>query len=253
MGKIYRISLIIGLFFGLLPVSLKVMAIDDLPVVAYDLVTYDLSKIEDANLLFSIHPELYILPTNAVDNVDNYLNPYINYNLINPLYIVTIDEGGGECYGTKSNFNLSICVKANYSNVSIEYDRLFNRCYDPFFDNVIACASYAIFGAGNYFVQKVRSGGAWDYKTLFPSYNTQVIIRIDNKDYSIQAQDIGNIHYGYVGSALFAPVILKSFAGLANALDNKINLSWVSTYFDDPADQLAIQRGINWRNNGYFK
>jgi hypothetical protein len=29
-------------------------------------------------------------------------------------------------------------------------------------------------------------------------------------------------------------------------------IEWISTYFDDPTDQIAIQRGIDYFKNGEF-
>jgi hypothetical protein len=252
MRKILRFSVIISLTIAFQNKLLTVKAYTSSAIIVVESINYDLSKIEDAKILFTLYPDLLTSTKTEAYDYDYPLMVSQKISTPNLYSSVIIDEGSGPCYGSVTSFNLSVCVKANYSNVSLEYSRLFNQCLNPYTDNALGCSSYAIFGAGMYFAKRVRSGGVWDYKLLCSSYSTKVNIKINNTYYSIQAQDIGNIHYGYVGSALFSASILKSFAGLASILDNQVYWSWVSTYFDNPTDQNAIQRGINWRNNGYF-
>lgn len=253
MKFILRTAIILTMTFSILSFPLNTKAINSESVVQANSITYDLSILEDANSFFSLYPDLL---TNSNFSYSNGINFQSSSNFkslsISPLSIVLPDEGGGTCYGSISSFNLEVCVKANYNTVSSEYSRLFNSCFSYLANNAYECSTYAIFNAGMFFAQRVRTGGIWDYKRLYSSYNSIGEVKIGTTYYFLKAEDIGNIHYGYVGSASFSPTILKAFAGLANALDNRITWEWVSTYFDDPVDQLAIQRGINWKKNGYF-
>lgn len=256
MKFILRTVILLVLFLSVLIMPLNIKADYYEPIVQVNFISYDLSIIEHANSFFSLYPDL--LADTDLESSTSLSTDYFQTqeNLvsfsINPLSIVLPDEGGGPCYGSVSNFNLEVCVKANYNAVSYEYSRIFNSCFSPIANNAIGCSSNALINAGMYFANRVRSNAIWDYKKLFSSYNSITNLKIGSTYYFLKAEDIGNIHYGYVGSALFSPTVLKVFAGLVNALNNQITWSWVSTYFDDPADQLAIQRGINWKKNGYF-
>ena len=93
-----------------------------------------------------------------------------------------------------------------------------------------------------YFVDNVRSGGKWDFKSqyewnLYPnkiySYNGE-IFRYDA---------IGNIHYGYVGRVIFSESVLLKGAGFAQILDGNASLFFIDSNFDDPLDQAAISYG----------
>ena len=61
-------------------------------------------------------------------------------------------------------------------------------------------------------------------------------------------ETIGNFHYGYVGSAIFGPTVLKAAAGFAQFCDGTTDFSYWNSYFDDPKDQEDIQWGINVYN-----
>ena len=108
----------------------------------------------------------------------------------------------------------------------------------------------AIFGtatitAGVYFYQRVRSGGIWDYKTFMGLTDRYYDSELQA---NMTGETIGNFHYGYVGSAVFGPTVLKSAAGFAQIVDGNSNLSYMNSYFDDPRDQRDIQWGIDKYN-----
>ena len=63
------------------------------------------------------------------------------------------------------------------------------------------------------------------------------------------AEDHGNIHYGYVGSVAFAPIILEVSAG-ANQFRKGVHWEYFSTYFDEPRDNEMIRYGIELFNRG---
>ncbi|EJL30021.1 polymorphic toxin type 44 domain-containing protein [Brevibacillus sp. BC25] len=105
---------------------------------------------------------------------------------------------------------------------------------------------------GGYFAAKVRPGGPWDYKREIGWNNLRTSV-IDGKKHYLTGEDIGNIHYGYVGRYHFSKNTLLSAAGMVQVLVGTARLSWFDTYFDDPTDQAAITRGIKWYENGTFK
>lgn len=116
------------------------------------------------------------------------------------------------------------------------------------------------FGTHFGFFDNVKSGGKWDFKyslTTSRSYNCL----IGGKVVSLTGEQIGNIHYGYVGSTMFAPIILFWGAGIAHVKDNEIvdkdgnkigsinviNLN-LDSYGDDPKDKMNVQQGIDYYN-----
>jgi len=126
----------------------------------------------------------------------------------------------------------AIELKAVYDNV----------LFTPYLENA---AAVAILVAGDYFAQRVRTGGIWDYKQYYGLTTSYYITGINTY---MDGETIGNFHYGYVGSACFAPGVLKTAAGFAQVIGGTSNLSYYNSYFDDPADQADIQWGINVYN-----
>ncbi|MBR6628070.1 MAG: hypothetical protein IKL04_08860 [Lachnospiraceae bacterium] len=57
--------------------------------------------------------------------------------------------------------------------------------------------------------------------------------------------DVGNIHYGYVGRVVFDSNTLLIFAGLYQIVSNTSDISYYNANFDDPRDQWAIRVGMN--------
>ncbi|MED1665637.1 polymorphic toxin type 44 domain-containing protein [Brevibacillus laterosporus] len=104
----------------------------------------------------------------------------------------------------------------------------------------------------SYFAVQVRPGGAWDLKREIGWNNTRTV-KIDGETYYLTGEDIGNIHYGYVGRYHFGTKTLLSAAGMVQILAGTAKLSWFDSYFDDPTDQKAIRRGINWYLNDSFE
>ena len=98
--------------------------------------------------------------------------------------------------------------------------------------------------AGVYFTERVKSGGIWDYKNYLGVTTRYYVEELDTY---MTGETIGNFHYGYVGSAVFSPTILKA-AGLAQITDGTTSLDYWNSYFDDPRDQNDIQWGIDKYN-----
>ena len=103
--------------------------------------------------------------------------------------------------------------------------------------------------AVRFFLNQVRTGGEWDFK------NRKDWALDPNKVYiyngkKLKHDDIGNIHFGYVGRVLFSEEILCIGAGLYQLLDNPSGWS-IDSYFDDPRDQEAIRFGSSlWDSGG---
>lgn len=108
----------------------------------------------------------------------------------------------------------------------------------------------AVFGtatvtAGLYFTERVKSGGAWDFKGPLGRNTTYYIPGLEAY---MTGETIGNFHYGYVGSAVFGPGVLKTAAGLYQIVSGTSDWSFWDSYFDDPADTEDIQWGIDVYN-----
>ncbi|MGG3157638.1 polymorphic toxin type 44 domain-containing protein [Priestia megaterium] len=103
-------------------------------------------------------------------------------------------------------------------------------------------------GTGKEFASKVKSGGPWDYKKVYKGSYT-----FNGK--SARGEDLGNMHYGYVGRASgFSSSILKTAAGAYQIKSDTAKLKWYRSYFDDPKDQTWIKYGISlWNNNSLPK
>ena len=93
-----------------------------------------------------------------------------------------------------------------------------------------------------FFVNKVKPGGDWDFKSQKDwalDSNTTYAYNFTELRYD----DIGNIHYGYVGRVLFSSDILLLAGGAVQIYTGTSKLSYWRTNFDDPRDQWAIEYG----------
>ncbi|MEC0247017.1 polymorphic toxin type 44 domain-containing protein [Paenibacillus chitinolyticus] len=92
---------------------------------------------------------------------------------------------------------------------------------------------------------KVPSGGPWDYKKDYKN--------ADGYGFGgnwMRGEDIGNMHYGYVGRAAgFSNTLLSSAAGAYQIYSGTASLGWWNSYFDDPMDQAFFNLGVNYWNN----
>jgi Bacterial toxin 44 len=125
----------------------------------------------------------------------------------------------------------------------------------------------------------VTAGGLWDYKTrrttIFGYVN---LVRRNDTKFSfhrqiMEAQDVGNHHFGVVGKASgfpFSEDLMLREAGQAQMRDGTSNPEWQKyrssptptggrgvmlwPYGDDPRDQGWIQRGFDyWKNRPFQK
>ena len=111
----------------------------------------------------------------------------------------------------------------------------------------------AVFGtatvtAGLYFTERVKSGGVWDLKRMLGTNTRYYVPELETY---MTGETIGNFHYGYVGSAVFGPGVLKTAAGLYQIISGTSDWSYYESYFDDPSDTQDIQWGINVYNSEY--
>jgi len=88
----------------------------------------------------------------------------------------------------------------------------------------------------------VKPGAKYDLKVQ-PEWQQSMYIY----DGEIVDQDtLGNINYGYLGESLFSnQELLLGGAGFAQILVGTSDMSFISTYFDDPRDQIRVIQGID--------
>ncbi|MGG0369807.1 polymorphic toxin type 44 domain-containing protein [Priestia endophytica] len=135
---------------------------------------------------------------------------------------------------TSNKADAATDVTTSYSKILAE--NALDMAYYAYRERELS-STYPI-ATGQYFASKVKTGGPWDYKR---KYTGSYIYRGNN----VKGEDLGNIHYGYVGSAAgFSVTTLKSAAGAYQIKSSTAKVKWYSTYFDDPNDQKWISYGI---------
>jgi len=95
-----------------------------------------------------------------------------------------------------------------------------------------------------YFYEQVDYGGTWDLKSQADWALDESMIYV-YQDTILRFDDIGNIHYGYIGRELFCEEILLIGGGYAQVKKWGIEATignW-RTFLDDPRDQWAIRYG----------
>ena len=101
------------------------------------------------------------------------------------------------------------------------------------------------------FFNNVRLGGSWDFKNGANSQDGGRGYYFFG-DQLFSAEDFGNIHFGYVGSAGgFSSGVLKAGAGAAQVYAGTSKFGFYGSNFDDPKDQGYIQYGISTFNKYY--
>jgi len=100
-----------------------------------------------------------------------------------------------------------------------------------------------------YFVDKVKPEGDWDFKAQEDWALDPYTIYVYN-DTRLRYDDIGNIHYGYVGRVIFSSNMLLLAGGVVQIYAGTSDWSYWKTNFDDPRDQWAIQFGCHLWDKG---
>ena len=103
------------------------------------------------------------------------------------------------------------------------------------------------------FYKLVKTGGKWDLK------NKSAWKLKSKKDYYIffkdklTAEDVGNVHFGFVGSVLFSSVTLCTGAGIYQIISGRSDWKYWKSFFDDPRDTQCILIGHSYWSHYYSK
>lgn len=92
------------------------------------------------------------------------------------------------------------------------------------------------------FADNVCPGHEWDLKTSWNLSKDELYLFNDE---ILRFDDIGNIHYGFVGRTIFPSSILLKMGGVVQIFTGTSSFSYAGSNFDDPRDQWAIQYGYN--------
>lgn len=99
----------------------------------------------------------------------------------------------------------------------------------------------------NKFCALVKTGGKWDLKS-------QKAWKLKSGDWYVfmgvrlTAADIGNIHFGFVGSVIFSERTLYTGAGIYQIYSGTSSWRFWYSFFDDPRDTACIKIGHElWR------
>ena len=92
------------------------------------------------------------------------------------------------------------------------------------------------------FINNVKTGGNWDFKNQ-EDWNLKKENKYMYRNKIFKYDDIGNIHYGYIGRTLFDENILLLGAGAVQIKEGTSDWSYWDSNFDDPRDQAAIKYG----------
>lgn len=221
---------------------------------------YMISRYYSPELCRFINPDRYVSTGRGINGCNMYV--YCENNSVNRIDIL------GECWYD---------AKGNWRHDSWEYIGNYERKAEPKTKPVVDITwkltsemrknaaelreyerNYGLVWAALYFINKVKTGGDWDLK------NQERWHFNDNFTYTfngvkLRNDDIGNIHYGYVGRELFGIDILLIGGGAYQVKTDFPNIQWNHFYalFDDPRDQLMVIFGaLFWDIDGvnsYFK
>ena len=101
-----------------------------------------------------------------------------------------------------------------------------------------------------YFVDKVKPGGDWDFKAQ-EEWTLNSSTTYSYNGLTLRYDDIGNIHYGYVGRVLFEESTLLRAGGMVQIYTHTSRWYFCNSNFDDQHDQWAIGYGsFLWDEGG---
>ena len=101
-----------------------------------------------------------------------------------------------------------------------------------------------------FFVNKVKPGGDWDFKSQ-DDWALDSSKKYLYNGIELRYDDIGNIHYGYVGRVLFSESVLLIAGGGIQIIAGTSSWEYWQSNFDDPRDQWAISFGCDlWDSGG---
>ena len=111
-------------------------------------------------------------------------------------------------------------------------------------------ANHASDAAKLFFIIKVWPHGDWDFKRQ-NSWNLNSATTYIYHGQVLRFDDIGNIHYGYVGRVIFKEKTLLKAGGLLQIAAFTSKKEYKSSNYDDPRDQWAISFGAKlWDEGG---
>ncbi len=100
------------------------------------------------------------------------------------------------------------------------------------------------------FAENVQTGGRWDYKVYLNS-DRKYIVYVDGTYDILSGEEIGNIHYGYLGSSItINEEGLLWGGGVVNIIENKRIADFFKAYWDSEEDINSIRQGINYFESG---
>ena len=127
-------------------------------------------------------------------------------------------------------------MNAHATELSDYYKRYYNL-YSSVYNEDAYTKAFAATAA--YFIEKEKTGGDWDLKN--GTYPYDMYFKYNGGTYS--GQDLGNIHFGYVGIEIFTPNFLHFGAGLYQVYSGS-RWSYYPYLFDEPRDYKMIDLGI---------
>ncbi len=93
-----------------------------------------------------------------------------------------------------------------------------------------------------YFAFNVAPHGDWDFKSQ-DSWNLDPNKTYRYKNLILRFDDIGNIHYGYIGRFMFSEDVLLKAAGVVQICTKTSDITYWDSNFDEPRDQTMIKIG----------
>ena len=110
------------------------------------------------------------------------------------------------------------------------------------------------------FYDLVRPGGTCDYKRWLDPSAKQILYNIEFQQnlYQMTAEEIGNIHYGFLGRSIGIDSETLLYAGgIVNIITSKSLIknidACINSYCDDENDVANVQRGIDYYDSGVFE
>ena len=204
---------------------------------------------------YDIETGFYYLQTRYYDptiarfiNADSYLTTditgFISSNMFaycenNP--VMYSDIGG-------SVRNFCVNMTDGGGSASVHYVDITDRLNAEMIRNAEELSQIATvhggFVAAMYFKEKVQSGGDWDLKVQ-ESWNLKPDVTYVYNGKLLRYDDIGNIHYGFVGRVLFQENTLLIGGGYAQIVAGTAKIDYIATWFDDPHDSEMISFGYH--------
>lgn len=105
------------------------------------------------------------------------------------------------------------------------------------------------------FFDNVQEGGVWDLKdSLNSSRSYKVSVGGEVQSETFTGEELGNIHYGFVGRYLFSQNALLWGGGVVNVMGGNLSLKNCAEYYCDTSNDVAyVLRGINYYTSSVWK